>query len=153
MLIIHSSSPIDQSVPGMFPSQFAHLFPVTYIDSRHERVSAEVAYLTPQVLARPNLKVVTLARVTKIIFDSSSGTPRAVAVEFANEKQHTPRFRARALKEVIVWYVLCLFRHAFPQCSTAAEQCTRPRSSCSPASALHLSSTNTIYPSSLTLLV
>ncbi|KAF8556234.1 alcohol oxidase [Imleria badia] len=66
---------------------------MTYIDGRHERVSAEAAYLTPDVLARPNLKVVTLARVTRIIFDSSSGTPRAVAVEFANEKQHAPRFR------------------------------------------------------------
>jgi len=75
---------------------------MTYIDSNRQRVSAEAAYLTPEVLARPNLKVVTLARVTKIYFDSSSGTPRAVAVEFANEKQHTPRFRAKACKEVIV---------------------------------------------------
>lgn len=79
---------------------------MTYIDSNRQRVSAEAAYLTPEVLARPNLKVVTLARVTKIYFDSSSGTPRAVAVEFANEKQHTPRFRAKACKEVIVWHVL-----------------------------------------------
>ncbi|KAF8121755.1 hypothetical protein EV363DRAFT_1437076 [Boletus edulis] len=75
---------------------------LTYIDSRHQRVSSEAAYLTPDVLARPNLKVVTLARVTKIVFDSSSGTPRAVAVEFANEKQRAPRFRARARKEIIV---------------------------------------------------
>ncbi|KAH0833084.1 hypothetical protein J3R83DRAFT_12076 [Lanmaoa asiatica] len=75
---------------------------MTYIDRHGRRVSAESAYLTPQVLARPNLKVVTQARVTKIIFDSSSGTPRAVAVDFANSKQHAPCFRARARKEVIV---------------------------------------------------
>ncbi|KAG9315037.1 hypothetical protein JVU11DRAFT_4149 [Chiua virens] len=74
---------------------------LTYIDSRGQRVSSEAAYLTPEVLARPNLKVVTHARVTRIVFDSSSGTPRAVAVEFANGKQQTSRL-AKALKEVIV---------------------------------------------------
>ncbi|KAG8213261.1 hypothetical protein J3R82DRAFT_11733 [Butyriboletus roseoflavus] len=75
---------------------------LTYIDSHGRRVSAESAYLTPHVLARPNLKVVTLARVTNILFDSSSGTPRAVAVEFANSTNRASRFRARARKEVIV---------------------------------------------------
>ncbi|KAF9243451.1 hypothetical protein BU15DRAFT_86413 [Melanogaster broomeanus] len=76
---------------------------VTYVDSRRERVSAESAYLTPEVLARPNLKVVTWARVTKILFDTS-GAPRAIGVEFARSKDRgaSGRFRARALKEVIV---------------------------------------------------
>ena len=133
----------------MFPSKLAQIVPVTYIDSHHQRVSAEVAYLTPEVLARPNLKVVTLARVTKIVFDSSSGTPRAVAVEFANEKQHAPRVRARARKEVIVWYVPPLSGDAIPQSSAAAEQFTLPKSSCCLVSVLHLSSRNAISPSSL----
>ncbi|KIK99600.1 GMC oxidoreductase [Paxillus rubicundulus Ve08.2h10] len=76
---------------------------VTYIDERGERVSAESAYLTPEVLARPNLKVATLARVTKILFETSAA-PRAVGVEFAEAKDRgaSGRFRARALKEVIV---------------------------------------------------
>ena len=102
----HSSFlPTDQSVPLLFFPHIAHLSPVTYIDNRGQRVSTEAAYLTPEVLARPNLKVVTGARVTKIIFDSSSGTLRAVAVEFANSKQHAPVLRATARKEIIVWYV------------------------------------------------
>ncbi|KIJ13402.1 GMC oxidoreductase [Paxillus involutus ATCC 200175] len=76
---------------------------VTYIDNRGQRVSAESAYLTPEVLARPNLKVVTLARVTKILLETS-GAPRAIGVEFAEAKDRgaSGRFRARALKEVIV---------------------------------------------------
>ncbi|KAI6042562.1 hypothetical protein EDC04DRAFT_2891936 [Pisolithus marmoratus] len=44
---------------------------LTYIDRRGVRVSTEAAYLTPTVLARSNLKVVTEARVTKILFDTS----------------------------------------------------------------------------------
>ncbi|KAF9223717.1 alcohol oxidase [Gyrodon lividus] len=80
-----------------------NIFAVTYIDSRGERVSAEAAYLTPDVLARPNLKVVTFARVTKILFETS-GSLRATGVDFVESKDRAAsgRFRARALKEVIV---------------------------------------------------
>ncbi|KAG2154013.1 hypothetical protein DEU56DRAFT_868537 [Suillus clintonianus] len=78
---------------------------MTYIDSKSTRVTTESAYLTDEVLARPNLKVVTHARVSKVLFDTSSGTPRATGVEFAS-KSHVgkvgPKFRARASKEVIV---------------------------------------------------
>ncbi|KAG1804935.1 uncharacterized protein HD556DRAFT_492199 [Suillus plorans] len=76
-----------------------------YIDSKSTRVTTESAYLTDDVLARPNLKVVTHARVSKVLFDTSGGTPRATGVEFAS-KSHMdkvgPKFRARATKEVIV---------------------------------------------------
>ncbi|OJA08249.1 hypothetical protein AZE42_02073 [Rhizopogon vesiculosus] len=78
---------------------------MTYIDSKSTRVTTESAYLTDEVLARPNLKVVTYARVTKILFDTSTGIPRATSVEFTS-KSHKgkvgPKFRARASKEVIV---------------------------------------------------
>jgi len=81
---------------------------VTYIDSKSTRVTTESAYLTDEVLARPNLKVVTNARVTKVLFDTSGGIPRATGVEFAS-KTHAgkvgPKFHARATKEVIVSYV------------------------------------------------
>jgi choline dehydrogenase-like flavoprotein len=77
---------------------------VTYIDSRGQRVSAESAYLTPKVLSRPNLKVAIHAQVTRILFDKTGGTLRAIGVEFANTP-NGPRFRARARKEVIVSYV------------------------------------------------
>ncbi|KAG1739173.1 uncharacterized protein EDB91DRAFT_1248930 [Suillus paluster] len=73
--------------------------------SKSTRVTTESAYLTDEVLARPNLKVVTHARVCKILFDTSNGIPRATGVEFAS-KSHIgkvgPKFRARATKEVIV---------------------------------------------------
>jgi choline dehydrogenase len=74
---------------------------VTYVDKRGERVSTEVAYLTADVLARPNLKVAVHAQVTKILFEKTDFGTRAVGVEFANYK-NGPRFRARAKKEVIV---------------------------------------------------
>jgi choline dehydrogenase len=78
---------------------------MTYIDSKSTRVTTESAYLTDDVLARPNLKVVTHARVSKVLFDTSSGTPRATGVEFASKSRMNeigPKFRARATKEVIV---------------------------------------------------
>ncbi|KAK7033396.1 hypothetical protein R3P38DRAFT_3504318 [Favolaschia claudopus] len=74
---------------------------LTYVDSKTRRVSSETAYLTREVLARPNLKVAIHAQVTRIIIDRVDGAPRAVGVEFANSPSG-PRFRARARKEVIV---------------------------------------------------
>lgn len=78
---------------------------MTYINSKSTRVTTESAYLTDDVLARPNLKVVTHARVSKVLFDTSSGIPRATGVEFASKSSTNkvgPKFRARATKEVIV---------------------------------------------------
>ncbi|KAG2127230.1 hypothetical protein DEU56DRAFT_820837, partial [Suillus clintonianus] len=78
---------------------------MTYIDSKSTRVTTESAYLTDDILARPNLTVVTYARVTKVLFDTSSGIPRATGVEFASKSDAGrvgPKFHARATKEVIV---------------------------------------------------
>ncbi|OJA10878.1 hypothetical protein AZE42_11150 [Rhizopogon vesiculosus] len=75
------------------------------ISDKSTRVSAEAAYLTDEVLARPNLKVVTYARVTKVLFDTSGGIPRATGVEFVHQSRMGkvgPKFRVRATKEVIV---------------------------------------------------
>lgn len=74
---------------------------MTYINSRGRRVSAESAYLTPQVLSRPNLKVAVHAQVTKILFENDGVTTKAVGVEFANAGNKA-RYRARARKEVVV---------------------------------------------------
>lgn len=83
-------------------------FAVTYIDRNGVRVSTEAAYLTPYVLARPNLKVVTKARVTRIHFSNFDGTLHATGVEFAafNRMEADKKFNARAKKEVIVWWAL-----------------------------------------------
>jgi choline dehydrogenase len=78
------------------------MFPVTYIDSKGRRVSTESAYLTRDVLARPNLTVVTGASVTRILFEVPEGEePRASGVEFANSKEGD-RYVVKARKEVVL---------------------------------------------------
>ncbi|KAE9402874.1 alcohol oxidase [Gymnopus androsaceus JB14] len=83
------------------PTSLLRLKLVTYIDEKLERVSSESAYLTKEVLNRPNLKVAVRARVTKILFEKRDGEILAVGVEFANSRKG-PRFRARSLKEVVL---------------------------------------------------
>ena len=75
---------------------------VTYMDSNGRRVTTENSYLTPEVLRRPNLKVITSATVTKVIFDKTGDRPRAFGVELATSRDG-PRFKAKARKEVIIW--------------------------------------------------
>ncbi|KAG8913872.1 hypothetical protein FRC01_004343 [Tulasnella sp. 417] len=58
----------------------------------------KAAYLTPEVLARPNLKVVCGAQVTKIRFNDAK---RAIGVEFG-EKKDGPVYFVGARKEVIL---------------------------------------------------
>ncbi|QRV83543.1 GMC oxidoreductase [Ceratobasidium sp. AG-Ba] len=70
---------------------------MTYIAPTFTRCSAEAAYLTPTVLARPNLTVATNAHATRVLFDGK----RAVGVEFARNNE-SPRYQARAHKEVIL---------------------------------------------------
>ncbi|KII85123.1 hypothetical protein PLICRDRAFT_57055 [Plicaturopsis crispa FD-325 SS-3] len=75
---------------------------LTYVDEKGRRVSTESAYLTPDVLARPNLKIATHAQVTRVLFEKSAdGETRAVGVEFS-AAEDAPRYRARAKKEVIL---------------------------------------------------
>lgn len=75
---------------------------MTYVDSNGKRVSAESAYLTPDVLSRPNLTVAIHASVTKILFETAgNGEPRAVGVEFTPPTS-TKAFRAYSKKDVIV---------------------------------------------------
>jgi choline dehydrogenase-like flavoprotein len=76
---------------------------VTYVNSSGERVNAETAYLTPEVLKRPNLKVSINSPVTRIIFSTHGGNKRAVGVEFAKQKGG-PRYRVRVRQEVVLSY-------------------------------------------------
>ncbi|KAE9402882.1 alcohol oxidase [Gymnopus androsaceus JB14] len=79
---------------------------LTYVDQNRERVSSESAYLTPEVLARKNLRIAIHAHVTRILFDKVDGELRAVGVEYAqtdlNLKQKGALYRSRAMKEVII---------------------------------------------------
>ncbi len=83
------------------------VFTVTYIDENRTRVSAETAYLTEDVLARPNLTVVINATVTKILFEKNDDNTKAIGVEFARSKKGH-RYTVRAKNEVIVTCVSCL---------------------------------------------
>ena len=76
---------------------------MTYVDKEFKRVSSEAAYLTPDVMARPNLTVAIHATVTRILFENqpSSAKPRAIGVEFA-QTENGPRYQVKAKKEVIL---------------------------------------------------
>ncbi|KAM5535009.1 hypothetical protein V8D89_011382 [Ganoderma adspersum] len=73
---------------------------VTFISPDGSRVTTESAYLTSEVLVRKNLKVITHAHVTRILFDKSGPTPRAVGVEFSHGKGQ--KYRVKAKREVVV---------------------------------------------------
>lgn len=87
--------------------EFEYNFLVTYIDENRIRVSSESAYLTNDVLARPNLKVVLHATVTRIITKKVGNEVQATGVEFAKSK-NGPRFTAHSKREIIVAYVIFL---------------------------------------------
>lgn len=78
---------------------------MTYVSKDFKRVSSETAYLTPDVLKRKNLTVVTQATATRVIFDTTSlgsvSEPRAIGVEFA-KTEGGPRFKAVAKRDVIL---------------------------------------------------
>ncbi|KAI0771283.1 GMC oxidoreductase [Trametes elegans] len=71
------------------------------IDSRGQRNSTATAYLTDEVLARPNLTVATNVMVEKVLFDRSTAKPRAVGVEVSTSPT-SPRYRVAAAREVIL---------------------------------------------------
>ncbi|TFY63176.1 hypothetical protein EVG20_g6436 [Dentipellis fragilis] len=73
---------------------------VTYIRDG-KRVTTETAYLTEDVLSRPNLTIATHATVTKLLFETGDAGPQAVGAEFASSAD-APRYRARARKEIIL---------------------------------------------------
>ena len=73
---------------------------VSYIDSNGIRVTAERAYLTDDVLARPNLTIAVNAHVKRILFADANGVTRASGVEFGSPSKEV--FREMARKEVIL---------------------------------------------------
>jgi choline dehydrogenase len=76
---------------------------MTYIDSKAERVTSETSYLTPDVLARPNLTVVTNAQVTKIVFNKNGEDTVATGVEFIeNTVLPSKTFKVYCRKEVVL---------------------------------------------------
>lgn len=74
----------------------------TFIDSKGQRSSAAVAYLTKDVASRSNLKIAVGQTVTRIVFDDSGVKPRAVGVEMASSALSLVRHLAKAKREVII---------------------------------------------------
>ncbi|KAI0634450.1 GMC oxidoreductase [Trametes polyzona] len=70
------------------------------INAKGQRESTATAYLTDEVLSRPNLTVATTVLVEKILFDKS-GVPRAIGVELSISPT-SPRYRVAASREVIL---------------------------------------------------
>jgi choline dehydrogenase len=76
---------------------------MTYIDSNGHRVTAETSYLTPAVLSRPNLMIVTGAQVTRILFEETNGKLLATGVEFAEHGVlNNQKYVVRARREVVL---------------------------------------------------
>ena len=70
---------------------------MTYISPKGRRVSTETAYLTPEVLARPNLTLATGASVIRILFEGK----RAIGVELS-KGHNQARHQIHAKREVIL---------------------------------------------------
>ncbi|KAF9052467.1 alcohol oxidase [Hymenopellis radicata] len=94
-------SPDFNNVEGQTGVNRISSFLVTYIDDKRERVTSETAYLTPEVLARPNLTVAIHAQVNKLLFDPSAEGPRVSGVEFTRSEKGVV-YKAMATKEVII---------------------------------------------------
>ena len=83
----------------------------TYIAPTKTRESTESAYLTTDVLRRPNLTVGTMAHVTRIVTETATdGSVRATGVEFKDPSRKFT-YSAIAKKEVVTSSVNT---HAFP---------------------------------------
>jgi choline dehydrogenase len=74
----------------------------TFIDPKGQRSSLATAFLTPEVLARPNLYVACNARVTRVLFDQITTTePTAIGVEFQTTRGGE-RFQVHTRREVLL---------------------------------------------------
>ncbi|KAI0687739.1 GMC oxidoreductase [Cytidiella melzeri] len=73
---------------------------MTYIDNKGQRVTAERAYLTSDVLARDNLKVATGAYANRVLFNGAGPSIRATGVEYRDASGAL--FVSRARKEVVL---------------------------------------------------
>ncbi|KAH7106746.1 alcohol oxidase [Auriculariales sp. MPI-PUGE-AT-0066] len=75
---------------------------MSFINDNGTRCSTETAYLTPEVLARPNLTVLVDAQITRVVLeDDATKGKKAVGVEFASGSSRK-LYTVRASREVIV---------------------------------------------------
>lgn len=74
----------------------------TFIDAKGQRSSFATAFLSPEVMQRPNLYVACGARVSRLLFDRlSSKDPAVIGAEFQTSRGGD-RFQVHARREVIL---------------------------------------------------
>ncbi|KAI0327372.1 GMC oxidoreductase [Cubamyces sp. BRFM 1775] len=75
---------------------------VATVDEKHERSSTATAYLSNDVLRRPNLTVAVSIMTEKVLFArTANGEPRAIGIQVSSSRSG-PRFAVAADKEVIL---------------------------------------------------
>ncbi|KAJ6506186.1 GMC oxidoreductase [Mycena vitilis] len=91
---------IDDMNTGKGPAGVAYF--ASSVDPTGERSSAATAYLTPEVLKRPNLTIAVETFTTRIVLEETEGevTPRATGVLVATQEGRL--FAVAARREVIV---------------------------------------------------
>lgn len=89
------------SISYLLASILITLYTVTYIDYKGRRVTTESGYLTPDVLGRSNLTIVTHASVTKLLLHPLGGRHRVSAAEVASNET-LMRLQIKARNEVIL---------------------------------------------------
>ncbi|KAH9894000.1 GMC oxidoreductase [Cubamyces lactineus] len=75
---------------------------VATVDEKHERSSTATAYISNDVLKRPNLTVAVSTMTEKVLFAKTpDGTPKAIGIQISSSRSG-PRFAVAADKEVIL---------------------------------------------------
>lgn len=76
---------------------------MTFIDNKGQRSSMATAFLTPEVMKRPNLYVACHAHVTRVLYDRMDPTkePSAIGVELMTKKGGE-KYEVHAKREVIL---------------------------------------------------
>ncbi|KAF8329771.1 GMC oxidoreductase [Cantharellus anzutake] len=84
---------------------------ISFIDQNGRRSSASTAYLSPAVIARPNLTILLKTYTLKLLFSSAGAhddpNPKCIGVEVASaevppHENETPRYKLFAKKELIL---------------------------------------------------
>ena len=90
-----------RSLPPLTKENVGCLSSIWLFTDRIAGNSVAIAYLSPNVLSRPNLTVAINTMVEKILFDESGTEPRAIGVQVSKSSK-SPKYRVRATREVIL---------------------------------------------------
>lgn len=98
--VVRLPGTVDEKGRSAYPSSYRVWFCHTQIFSAETGSSTATAYLTNEVLARPNLTVACSITVERILFDREPSL-RAAGVQLTTAPA-APKFRVRAKREIIL---------------------------------------------------